>query len=173
MATNLLVSGRARLFELIRITSWRESLVEDLIELSAPVAVNAHGRNTRLVITPKVSALANKELKGKRTLFYNRLSLSEVFPDGISLEPPTSEETLVDLLETIRTTYHVLLLPEDIVDADLSTNPVAISAAPNSYGWYGSTPLIFSGTPAIIPDTLLFDGGGYFMLDSGAILKND
>lgn len=170
MATNLLLSGKARLLQLIQNSSWRAGVSEDKIDLGLPVVVTLHDRNTRLVITPKANqtAIPGKDLKGKRTIYYNRLSLSTVFPDGIVIpELPLGVTQAHDLIPALEEAG-VKFLPEDIVNSPVSALPFTLQAAPNSYGWIGSVSVHQGG--GTVMNSILLDGGGYFLLDSGSVL---
>lgn len=170
MTIDLRISGDDRLQSKIQEASWQQKLTPNDYTLSLPVESIGEHWNTRVIVgAPEGSG----KVFGRRTCYYRRINLEDAFPLGITLPPPTTETHLTDLLETVYETYHIRLLPSDIVDALLNTNPPAITANPHSFGWIGATTLTFVGTPTYIPDTLLFDGGGYFRLDSGNILKND
>lgn len=164
MAIDLRISGTARLLTLIRDSSWRKHAVSENITLGVPVQISTHGRNTQLVITPS----DNASYKAKRTIYYNRIPLSEAFPDGIVIpELPVGTVEVHDLLDTL-SEAGVTFLPEDLLNAEVTSLPFTIHAQPHSYGWLGSVQIHQGG--GVVMNSILLDGGGYFLLDSGSVL---
>jgi len=178
MAADYTKNARERLIEMIKGDNPKATAVLGDLFLGTPTAVNQHNRNTRLVVTvsPNASIAANakgkqdEKLHGQRTFFYDRLDLNTFFVEkGLVITGTIA--TTHDLIDLIMDQLHVNFEPTDIVLQNIVGDNYAITASPNSYGWLGT--VTFTAQSTVSGPILLLDGGGMFLLDSGAPLSNN
>lgn len=169
MTTNFNTSARERLMSVIQGNSKYPITASDVV-VGAPVAVTENGRNTKLIIT----AAPESRFIYKRTLFYNRLSLQAFIGVPVVELVVPNALTTHDLLDVIRTTLDLMLLPEDVIDAPIVNNEVVLTAHTNSLGWIGSIDIRLGDTPVVYTHYVLtLDDGTVGTLDNDYLLLTD
>lgn len=167
MTTNFNISARERLMSVIQGNSKYPITASDVV-IGTPVAVTENGRNTKLIIT----AASGSRFIYKRTLFYNRLSLQELFGSGVQPEIATDTPvTSHDLIPYISDQLHLALLPEDIVLEPLTTGTYILRAAATSLGWIDDVTIKFIAVAPISGFAL--DDSAQFTLDDGSVFLLD
>lgn len=96
-------------------------------------------RNTVIKMVPKASS----GYYGKRTIWYNRIHISDI---GIIIVERGTATRVSHLLDKINEKYGIFIAPEDIIDAVLpapgDTEEIHINFAPNSIVFYGGQKIV-------------------------------
>lgn len=141
MTIPLSKNARERLDLILKQSNPRLSLSINQMLITSLEPTTLHGRNTRLVVTADHASLS-----GKRTIYFNRLSLSEAFAEvgSIAFEgtAPTSTHEALGL---IRTQAGIALLPEDVADTPIAGSIITLTALSGSLGWIGAATVPLAG----------------------------
>lgn len=135
-------SSKTRLVEALNKANPKYPILVDNLVFSNAVNWVHTGRNSKVIITPN-----NGNLTGKRTIHYNRLDLATLFAslNVTALVLTGTETTTHDVLPLILAQYGVNLLPEEIIDEDLTTPDIILRTVPGAIGWVGSVTIDSGG----------------------------
>lgn len=164
-------SSKTRLVEALNKANPKYPILVDNLLFGNAVSWVHNGRNSKVIVTPN-----NGNLTGKRTIHYNRLDLAIAFAalEVPAIVIPSTVTRTHELLPLILQQYGVLLLPEEIIDEDLTTPDIILRTVPGAIGWVGSVTIDSGGVvvPPIINGFML-DDGSFFALDDGNLFYLD
>lgn len=171
MSDNFSLSSKVRMINALNRANGKVLLVESDVYFGAVIDSTVENRNSTVVLTP-----SGNKFSGKRTVHYNRLNLAIAFAalEVPALVIPSAVTRTHELLPLILQQYGVLLLPEEIIDEDLTTPDIILRTVPGAIGWVGSVTIDSGGVvvPPVINGFML-DDGSFFALDDGSLFYLD